>query len=371
MFSTIEQIKQYIPGLYEDILKEYEGSDEWTGVRASVPIWSDEDTIESLLLYYTKDKEVDRKSNWHVIDLFNNYETVNDFNKIVGSSTSYMEQLANMIRRSDYLNSVMTTKEAEIKWNLPEGTIRRDIARGKLGPHMVRKSWNTWLVTAEAMREVYKVYTNDYYTFSIHFTDLGEGDITETRSVNIYTAKNILSIRYIIPEMKRWGGTEYKLEENTSLNQKYKDAIKNGLNKLEWVISKEQYEELLDIDDILTIDYTHSMGLFKNAVTITEHLLSHKPKNEEEFFYQTQRMFLLNLCQSLQENYLDYEEDQIIKSLIMLLNDRDELENYIKGIKIDSHATSYLLNEFLNASKHGKGEHNSLRNLVNHVYSDL
>lgn len=53
----------------------------------------------------------------------------------------------------------MTASEAEEKWGLGEGTVRASCTRGKLkdliGKGLVRQSGKVWLVTEQAMREVF------------------------------------------------------------------------------------------------------------------------------------------------------------------------------------------------------------------------
>lgn len=57
------------------------------------------------------------------------------------------------------LKDVLTAKEAEQLWNLKDGTIRSSCSRGKLKQLIkcgqVRKSASTWLITKEAMEQVY------------------------------------------------------------------------------------------------------------------------------------------------------------------------------------------------------------------------
>lgn len=55
--------------------------------------------------------------------------------------------------------SMITASEANEKWGLPDGEVRQSINRGKLkkylGTGLVRQSGKVWLVSEQAMREVY------------------------------------------------------------------------------------------------------------------------------------------------------------------------------------------------------------------------
>lgn len=57
------------------------------------------------------------------------------------------------------LEDVLTAKEAEQLWDLKDGTIRSSCTRGRLNEFIkygqVRKSGSTWLITKEAMEQVY------------------------------------------------------------------------------------------------------------------------------------------------------------------------------------------------------------------------
>ena len=57
------------------------------------------------------------------------------------------------------ISEVMTAPEAEERWGLQPGTIRASCLRGPLSRYiergLVRKSGGTWLVTVQAMQEVY------------------------------------------------------------------------------------------------------------------------------------------------------------------------------------------------------------------------
>ena len=57
------------------------------------------------------------------------------------------------------IEEVMTSKEAEVRWNMSNGAVRQSILRGLLKKHIedghVRKSAGTWLVTKKIMHEVY------------------------------------------------------------------------------------------------------------------------------------------------------------------------------------------------------------------------
>jgi hypothetical protein len=51
----------------------------------------------------------------------------------------------------------MSSSEAEERWGLRPGTVRASCTRGKLKDHTgVRKSGNTWLVTEQAMKDMYR-----------------------------------------------------------------------------------------------------------------------------------------------------------------------------------------------------------------------
>jgi len=57
------------------------------------------------------------------------------------------------------LNEVYTAQEAEQLWGLYDGAVRQSCIRGKMKKYiekgLVRKSGRIWLVTAQAMREVF------------------------------------------------------------------------------------------------------------------------------------------------------------------------------------------------------------------------
>lgn len=57
------------------------------------------------------------------------------------------------------LIDVMTASEADEKWGLSKGMVRQSCVRGKLKGYiekgLVKKSSGTWLVTKQAMEEVF------------------------------------------------------------------------------------------------------------------------------------------------------------------------------------------------------------------------
>src|SRR5690606_13462285 len=54
-----------------------------------------------------------------------------------------------------FLFEVVTPAEIEEMFSLPEGSVRRDINRGKFRKSEIRKSGGTWLITAREARRVY------------------------------------------------------------------------------------------------------------------------------------------------------------------------------------------------------------------------
>lgn len=60
---------------------------------------------------------------------------------------------------SSLKGNMITASEANEKWGLPDGEVRQSINRGKLkkylGTGLVRQSGKVWLVSEQAMREVY------------------------------------------------------------------------------------------------------------------------------------------------------------------------------------------------------------------------
>ena len=79
--------------------------------------------------------------------------------KIIRNTVPNVKNIfTNNIRRvsSMSLYDVMSSSEAEERWGLPTGAVRQSIHRGKLKGHSgVRKSGNTWLITIDAMKEIY------------------------------------------------------------------------------------------------------------------------------------------------------------------------------------------------------------------------
>lgn len=63
------------------------------------------------------------------------------------------------LHASSLKGSMITASEANEKWGLPDGEVRQSINRGKLkkylGTGLVRQSGKVWLVSEQAMREVY------------------------------------------------------------------------------------------------------------------------------------------------------------------------------------------------------------------------
>lgn len=57
-----------------------------------------------------------------------------------------------------FLYEVMTPREIEIRYNLPHGSVIRDIHRNKFRPSEIRKSGSAWLITE---REAHRVYTGE------------------------------------------------------------------------------------------------------------------------------------------------------------------------------------------------------------------
>ncbi|HDR4572238.1 hypothetical protein JC777_00465 (plasmid) [Bacillus cytotoxicus] len=54
------------------------------------------------------------------------------------------------------LKQVMTAKEMEELYELPPGSVRRDLARGRFRKSEICKSGATWLITAREAKRVYK-----------------------------------------------------------------------------------------------------------------------------------------------------------------------------------------------------------------------
>ena len=54
-----------------------------------------------------------------------------------------------------FLFEVVTPAEIEEMFSLPEGSVRRDLSRGKFRPSEIRKSGGAWLITAREARRVY------------------------------------------------------------------------------------------------------------------------------------------------------------------------------------------------------------------------
>lgn len=55
-----------------------------------------------------------------------------------------------------FLYDVLTPKEIEVVFDLPAGTVRRDLSRGKFRDSEVRKSGSVWLITSREAKRVYK-----------------------------------------------------------------------------------------------------------------------------------------------------------------------------------------------------------------------
>jgi|SRR5690625_5130858 len=55
-----------------------------------------------------------------------------------------------------FLYQVTTAKEIEQEYNLPEGSVRRDLSRDRFRKSEVRKSGSTWLITKREAKRVYK-----------------------------------------------------------------------------------------------------------------------------------------------------------------------------------------------------------------------
>ena len=53
------------------------------------------------------------------------------------------------------LHKVLTPREIEQIYSLPEGSVRRDLSRNKFRPSEIRKSGGTWLITEREARRVY------------------------------------------------------------------------------------------------------------------------------------------------------------------------------------------------------------------------
>jgi len=58
-----------------------------------------------------------------------------------------------------FLYEVVTANEIEEMFSLPEGSVRRDISRGKFRKSEIRKSGSTWLITK---REAIRVYKGEF-----------------------------------------------------------------------------------------------------------------------------------------------------------------------------------------------------------------
>ncbi|MYL35519.1 hypothetical protein GLW08_21235 [Pontibacillus yanchengensis] len=347
MISTVEQLKEYLPDLYEELAEKYESISDWTGVKITAPLWESNEVLNSFLLHYTTDEVVSKDSDWKTGDIFENYATTITYNRIINKGkNTYMDDLALMLKMGDVLDSVMSIKEAEKQMGLPDGTIRRDISRGKLGPHMVRKSGNTWLITKEALKEIYSDYAQEFYIFTLGFTHVDYREVSEVRSLSVHRVKSLSSLFHgSIGEIKKYEGTEYDLQETPDINGRYKEAINEGLTVLEWVISQEQFEQLMHLD-LMSVDYTQSLGLFKDALATAEYIMSFS-NIEDGHYHQSCRLLALNLCQSIQEHTLTATNYDILDELERVLINQDTLFSYIEELSIDSNATNYLKKEVL------------------------
>lgn len=70
-----------------------------------------------------------------------------------------IQQIESGLAGESLLNKVMTPPEASQRWGLKRDTVRAALTRGRFDEQiargLVRKAEKTWLITEQAMREVY------------------------------------------------------------------------------------------------------------------------------------------------------------------------------------------------------------------------
>ena len=140
-----------------------------------------------------------------------------------------------------FLYEVVTANEIEEMFSLPEGSVRRDISRGKFRKAEIRKSGGTWLITA---REARRVYT---------------GQLTFIPVINDWEwvlrhVKDELS-NPVFDELVRSVLDKPYMDENDvkNLTSLYWEGLENGLEDGKYISFSQWFYEFYE-DEILALE---------------------------------------------------------------------------------------------------------------------
>lgn len=139
-----------------------------------------------------------------------------------------------------FLYEVVTPTEIEEMFSLPEGSVRRDISRGKFRKAEIRKSGSTWLITK---REAIRVYKGE-------FTFIPVMDDWEWVSMHV---KDELS-NPVFDELVRSVLDKPYMDENDvkNLTSLYWEGLENGLEDGKYIPFSQWFYEFYE-DEILKL----------------------------------------------------------------------------------------------------------------------
>lgn len=131
-----------------------------------------------------------------------------------------------------FLDEVMTPKAIEELYDLPHGSVRRDLARDKFRKSEIRKSGSTWIITAREAKRFYK------------------GELTMIKVIN------------------SWDWVSYHVDQETE-NTKLWDVVSEYLNKknISYKELKELYQQGLEtgMDSGKYLSFSQWFYLYKES----------------------------------------------------------------------------------------------------------
>lgn len=88
-------------------------------------------------------------------DLATRNETVAAYIQMYDEIQTKYDEIGEMVDQNFALQTVLVSGEIEERWELPKGSVLRDVSRGKFKYNELRKSGGTWLISFGAAVRVY------------------------------------------------------------------------------------------------------------------------------------------------------------------------------------------------------------------------
>lgn len=165
-----------------------------------------------------------------------------------------------------FLYEVMTTNEIEREFELPAGSVRRDISRGLFRKSEMRKSGTTWLITKREALRVYKgemtevKATVELHTISKYIEEIDDLEVAETLENLMDDFIRDWAVGHVEEELKNELLMEDVEEVMRKLNiplwliiDEYHNGVREGITEDKNYIPFSQwfyeYYDVLDDDD--------------------------------------------------------------------------------------------------------------------------